>query len=414
MGGGSKKRKEAKEAEQAQKAAKGVKGCGEGGGEVGSKKKLSKKEEQAQKREAKKQERETRSEFRREKFRKMYGKEEWDAEFKKFLKKLLPLGYFVREVTGDGNCFFRSIADQLEIEDVDHVEVRRRIVQHIIENRPNFEPFIEDDVPFDRYVVEMAKNGTWGGNLELQACSMVFSVNVKIFQVDLPCWDVVNWPPTAKTLFLSYHDGDHWNSVRPLATLTEKEATKISSLLGVKILSGSNPEEIAAKMREEYGDVETAIPQPVKAEPTKAERIIMENTGETDLDKIRAMLVAFDDDTDAVISEIYRIRYEEDGDGDGGDTYNEYGNNGGSGNSDGKSGTKEYVILSLNSNDDDCGKKKSSISDTGKKRRMTKKQLKEQKKAQKRNQKGMGIDDPDVKIISVNGGGDALIPSQKI
>lgn len=356
--------------------------------------KKGKEEEQALKKKAKEEERKVRSEFRREKFRKMYGKEEWDEEFKKFLKKLIPLGYFVREVTGDGNCLFRSIADQLEIEGMQHQDVRERIVQYITEHRADFEPFIEDDVPFDRYISAMARNGTWGGNLELQACSMAFTVNVKIFQADLPCWDVVNWPQPSKTLFLSYHDGDHWNSVRPLATLTAQESAKISTLLEIKILSGSSQEEIAEMMRSEYGKEETTIPQPVKAEKTKEERIVMESTGEEDIEKVRGMLAAYDNDTDAVISEIYRMRY------DGDDDYAYIDEGGGrNGNSD----KKEYVILSTNvESDDSRGKKK---------RHLTKKQMKEQKKAQKRNLK---VDDPSIKVTTVNGAGDALIPSQKI
>ena len=30
-----------------------------------------------------------------------------------------------------------------------HQKIRQEIVQFIIDNRENFEPFIEDDVPFD-------------------------------------------------------------------------------------------------------------------------------------------------------------------------------------------------------------------------------------------------------------------------
>ena len=376
------------------------------------KKKQGKETEQEQKRETKKQERECRKEFRREKFRRIYGKDEWDREFKKFLGKLLPLGYFIREVTGDGNCFFRSIADQLGEEGLQHPEVRARIVQYIAKNRPDFEPFIEDDVPFDRYVSEMAKNATWGGNLELQACSKVFEVNIKIFQLDLPCWDVTNWPPTTRTLFLSYHDGDHWNSVRPLMDMTAQESAKISSLLGVKILSGSNPAEIEALIKSECSSSSVSQQQlllPKPAEPTKEEKIVMENTGE-ELEKVRTMLAAFDGDVDTVISEIYRIRYEEDGD-DGEDGIESYGSEG-TKEAVAETRRKEYIILATNTGDSPYDKrKKAAPSEPPKRKHLTKKQLKEQKKAQKRNVK---TEDSDVKVVSVNGRGDALIPSQKI
>jgi hypothetical protein len=38
----------------------------------------------------------------------------------------------------------------------------------MVENRDNFEPFIEDDQKFDSYIEEMSRDGKWGGNLEIQ------------------------------------------------------------------------------------------------------------------------------------------------------------------------------------------------------------------------------------------------------
>ncbi len=41
----------------------------------------------------------------------------------------------------------------------------------MVENRDGFEPFIEDDEPFDKYMANMRKEAEWGGHLELQvAC----------------------------------------------------------------------------------------------------------------------------------------------------------------------------------------------------------------------------------------------------
>ena len=38
----------------------------------------------------------------------------------------------------------------------------------MVNNRENFEPFIEDDQKFDDYIIELSKDGVWGGNLEIQ------------------------------------------------------------------------------------------------------------------------------------------------------------------------------------------------------------------------------------------------------
>lgn len=50
-------------------------------------------------------------------------------------------------------------------------------------NREMFEPFIEDDVPFDDYCQNMEKDGTWAGHMELQAASLVSRFNICIHRV---------------------------------------------------------------------------------------------------------------------------------------------------------------------------------------------------------------------------------------
>lgn len=48
-----------------------------------------------------------------------------------------------------------------------------------------FEPFIEDDIPFDEYCQSMEKDGTWAGHMELQAASLVTHSNICIHRVSL-------------------------------------------------------------------------------------------------------------------------------------------------------------------------------------------------------------------------------------
>ena len=49
----------------------------------------------------------------------------------------------VNVVKGDGNCMFRSIADQLEGNPAKHPEYRAAIMQYIYDRREDFEPFME-------------------------------------------------------------------------------------------------------------------------------------------------------------------------------------------------------------------------------------------------------------------------------
>ena len=49
-------------------------------------------------------------------------------------------------------------------------------MEHIKENQEIFEPYVEDDEPFDDYLFRMRRDAEWGGNQELVAASQLFKV----------------------------------------------------------------------------------------------------------------------------------------------------------------------------------------------------------------------------------------------
>jgi len=79
------------------------------------------------------------------------------ADDKSFASQLAEMGLKVREVIGDGNCLFRALADQLDGDDHAHSRHRQDVVRYITEHRDDFEPFIEDDVPFTQHVQNLAQ-----------------------------------------------------------------------------------------------------------------------------------------------------------------------------------------------------------------------------------------------------------------
>lgn len=136
-------------------------------------------------------------------------------EMKRFREELVQYGLRILEVGGDGNCLFRSICDQLEGCQNNYKQYRIDAVDHMLNNRFDFEPFIEDDVPFDDYIEEMEKDGEWGGNLEIQALSIRYQFNVIVHQLDAPIFGITNFDPNVvRTIHLTYHLGEHYNSVR--------------------------------------------------------------------------------------------------------------------------------------------------------------------------------------------------------
>ena len=76
----------------------------------------------------------------------------------------------------------------------DHRALRREIVDYIAAHRPEFEPFVEDDEPFESYCARMRRDGTWAGNMELQAASKMRRCNLCIHQEAQPLWLIPNWP----------------------------------------------------------------------------------------------------------------------------------------------------------------------------------------------------------------------------
>lgn len=109
----------------------------------------------------------------------------------------------------------RALADQLEGNEDQHGKYRKMVLQYILKNREMFEPFIEDEVPFEEYCQSMENDGTWAGHMELQAASLVTHCNICIHRSLSPRWYIRNFDDHEhRMIHLSYHDEEHYNSVR--------------------------------------------------------------------------------------------------------------------------------------------------------------------------------------------------------
>jgi len=157
------------------------------------------------------------------------------ADDKSFAAQLELMGLKVREVIGDGNCLFRALADQLDGDDHAHARHRQDVVRYITEHRADFEPFIEDDVPFTQHVQNLAQDGTYAGNDSIVAFARLHKLTVVIHQLDSPAWEVhgetaddgnssKSSPSLVRQLHISYHNGDHYASVRRIQDHTDSPA----------------------------------------------------------------------------------------------------------------------------------------------------------------------------------------------
>ena len=143
-----------------------------------------------------------------------------------FNKELKTLGYYIREVDGDGNCLFRSVCEQLEGNENDYQKYRDICIDYMKSNKEEFQPFIEDDQTIDEYIEEMSKDKEWGGNLEIYSLSKALKVNFYIYIYQHPIYIVKNFDAPKYNIMLTYHDGKHYNSLRKLEEKTEEEKNK--------------------------------------------------------------------------------------------------------------------------------------------------------------------------------------------
>ncbi|XP_033097716.1 OTU domain-containing protein 3-like [Anneissia japonica] len=152
-----------------------------------------------------------------------------DENFAGFATQLQTIGLQLRDIPGDGNCLFRALGDQLEGHGRNHLRHRDDTVQYIIDHRQLFEPFVEDDVPFDRHVCNLRKSGTYAGNDAIVAFARLKELTVVIHQLNAPVFKVSgNDKPGSRELHIAYHNGDHYSSVRKLCDNTG-EATNFKT-----------------------------------------------------------------------------------------------------------------------------------------------------------------------------------------
>eukprot|EP01103_Thecamoeba_quadrilineata_P006287 TRINITY_DN16008_c0_g1_i1.p1 TRINITY_DN16008_c0_g1~~TRINITY_DN16008_c0_g1_i1.p1 ORF type:complete len:365 (-),score=98.36 TRINITY_DN16008_c0_g1_i1:3-1097(-) len=244
---------------------------------------MAKKKQNAEKQKEEVDKKRERAALRRQRAHTNKEDSRWRSNFVRLSEQLLQIGLSIHDVPGDGNCLFRSFGDQLFQDQTKHSEVRQKIVQHMAQNPDDFQPFVEDDEPYEEYLSDVKKDGTWGGHLEIQAACRVFNVNVIIHQLDTPAWEIINFEnPRTKVIHLSYHDGQHYASVRAI----DPKDIPVPTTLG----ANSNSKEDQKKNEEE---------QKIS--------LIVRSTKVQDVHLIKKTLSDMENDVDATIEALIAI-----------------------------------------------------------------------------------------------------------
>lgn len=138
--------------------------------------------------------------------------EEREAEFRRILQE--KRGFEIIDVEADGACLFRSVSDQIYGDEGMHDIIRAKCCDYMELNADYFRDWVTED--FSNYIERKRILHTHGNHIELQAMSEQYGRLFEIYEYShipiktFQCSEETDNPP----IRLSYHNGNHYNSVR--------------------------------------------------------------------------------------------------------------------------------------------------------------------------------------------------------
>lgn len=144
------------------------------------------------------------------------------------IRQLAEIGSTIKEMKSDGNCLYHAFLDQAKIDD-DLTATRLKVATYLRQNMDCFKLFLVDNntgdcydnKQYEEYCVKTEQDGTWGGQLELQALSKIYQCLIRVVQADTPDVVIGDEFSDSKPIVLAYHRhqlslGEHYNSIKPI------------------------------------------------------------------------------------------------------------------------------------------------------------------------------------------------------
>ncbi|NXX53149.1 OTUD3 protein, partial [Scopus umbretta] len=195
------------------------------------------------------------------------------------------------------NCLFRALGDQLEGHSRNHLRHRQETVDYMIKQREDFEPFVEDDVPFEKHVTNLAKPGTFAGNDAIVAFARNNQMNVVIHQLNAPLWQIRGTDKNnVRELHIAYRYGEHYDSVRRINDDSEAPAYLQMEML-------CNNDSNKEKVKPQKGDSEDEN----EVEMEDAIQKVCNATGCSDIDLVSQILEVEDYNIESAIFAIFQV-----------------------------------------------------------------------------------------------------------
>ncbi|KAL3523487.1 hypothetical protein ACH5RR_016321 [Cinchona calisaya] len=131
------------------------------------------------------------------------------------------------KVSGDGNCQFRSLSDQIYRTPEHHKFVRQQIVNQLQSHPELYEGYVPMD--YGDYLKRMIKTGEWGDHVTLQAAADSYGVRIFVITSFKDTCYIEILPQIQKAnrlITLSFWAEVHYNSIYPQGDLPVLEAKK--------------------------------------------------------------------------------------------------------------------------------------------------------------------------------------------
>ncbi|XP_073008240.1 OVARIAN TUMOR DOMAIN-containing deubiquitinating enzyme 12 [Typha latifolia] len=136
------------------------------------------------------------------------------VDHQRLLHRLNAYGLYEVKVSGDGNCQFRALSDQMYRSPEYHKHVRKEIVKQLKDFRSLYEGYVP--MKYKHYYKKMAKSGEWGDHITLQAAADKFAAKICLLTSFRDTCFVEIAPQNLapqKELWLSFWSEVHYNSI---------------------------------------------------------------------------------------------------------------------------------------------------------------------------------------------------------
>ncbi|CAN7939055.1 unnamed protein product [Ixodes hexagonus] len=140
--------------------------------------------------------------------------DEWHQKMDEFLAAM---GFWRKQIAGDGSCLFRAVSEHVYHTQNKHEHVRQTCVDFISANKKVYESFIETD--FDQYVTNMRDVKVWGGHLEIHAMADIYKRDFMIFERPGRDPYMATNKGFSDVIMLCYTHGNHYDVVYPRTKL---------------------------------------------------------------------------------------------------------------------------------------------------------------------------------------------------